>query len=162
MNTPETINIEKYAEALNNLIGADSAYFRGDKDVGAIVEVIVAAKKLENRVKELTEELENERTWADSMIDNLRDDIRELTEENEYLQQQNEIYTVLNKKLEDVCESYAWQYGTAVSKELFLKKERADTVKKMQERLKSGWCTDNERCCEFIDQIAKELLEATI
>ena len=34
-------------------------------------------------IKELTEELEKERTWADSMIDNLRDDIRELTEEKE-------------------------------------------------------------------------------
>jgi hypothetical protein len=58
MNTPETINIEKYAHALNNLIGVDSAYMAGDKDVDAIVEVIVAAKKLENRVKELTEENE--------------------------------------------------------------------------------------------------------
>lgn len=56
MNTPETINIEKYAEALNNLIGVDSAYMSGDKDVDAIVELIVAAKKLENRVRELTEE----------------------------------------------------------------------------------------------------------
>ena len=56
MNIPETINIEKYAEALNNLIGVDSAYMAGDKDVDAIVEVIVAAKKLENRVKELEAE----------------------------------------------------------------------------------------------------------
>ena len=56
MNTPETINIEKYAEALNDLIGVDSAYFQGDKNVDAIVEVIVAAKKLENRVKELEAE----------------------------------------------------------------------------------------------------------
>lgn len=56
MNTPETINIEKYAHALNNLIGVDSAYLAGDKDVDAIVEVIVAAKKLENMVKELTED----------------------------------------------------------------------------------------------------------
>ena len=56
MNTPETINTEKYTEALNNLIGVDSAYMSGDKDVDAIVELIVAAKKLENRVKELEEE----------------------------------------------------------------------------------------------------------
>lgn len=110
MNTPETINIEKYAHALNNLIGVDSAYFQGDKDVDAIVEVIVAAKKLENRVKELAEE-------------------------NEYLKQQNEIYETLNKKLEDACESYAWTYGTAVSKELFLKKERENAVREMQKRL---------------------------
>ena len=61
--------------------------------------------------------------------------IKELTEENEYLKQQNEIYAVLNKKLEDACESYAWTYGTAISKELFLKKERANTVREMQKRL---------------------------
>ena len=54
MNTPETINIEKYAEALNNLVGMDIGYLGDrDKNVNAIVEVIVAAKKLENRVKEL-------------------------------------------------------------------------------------------------------------
>lgn len=57
MNTPETINIEKYAEALNNLVGMDIGYLgESDKDVNAIVEVIVAAKKLENRVKELEAE----------------------------------------------------------------------------------------------------------
>lgn len=54
MNTPETINIEKYAHALNELIGIDSAYLGdSDENVNAIIEVIVAAKKLENRVKEL-------------------------------------------------------------------------------------------------------------
>ena len=36
---------------------------------------------------------------------------------------------------------------------------RRDVVRKMQERLKSGWCADSERCCEFIDQVANELLE---
>lgn len=62
MNTPETINIEKYAEALNELIGVDSAYMVGDKSVDAIVELIVAAKKLEKRVKELEEENERIRS----------------------------------------------------------------------------------------------------
>ena len=68
MNTPETIHIEKYAEALNNLIGVDSAYFQGDENVDAIVEVIVAAKKLENRVKELEaeiDELKSEAEWIE-------------------------------------------------------------------------------------------------
>ena len=54
MNTPETINIEKYAAALNNLVGMDIGYLGdSDENVNAIVEVIVAAKKLENRVREL-------------------------------------------------------------------------------------------------------------
>ena len=54
MNAPETINIEKYAEALNNLVGMDIGYLgESDENVNAIVEVIRAAKALENRVKEL-------------------------------------------------------------------------------------------------------------
>ena len=57
MNTPETINIEKYAEALNNLVGMDIGYLGdSDENVCAIIEVIVAAKKLENKVRALTEE----------------------------------------------------------------------------------------------------------
>lgn len=72
MNTPETINIEKYAEALNNLIGIDSAYMVGDKDVDAIVEVIVAAKKLESRVKELEQENERLKTENDAAIEDLK------------------------------------------------------------------------------------------
>ena len=40
----------------------------------------------DQKIKELTEELEKERTWANSMIDNLRDDIKELAEENKCLQ----------------------------------------------------------------------------
>lgn len=60
MNTLETINIEKYANALNELIGIDSDYLGdSDKNVNAIIEVIVAAKKLENRVKELEKEKSN-------------------------------------------------------------------------------------------------------
>lgn len=101
-------------------------------------------------------------------VDFLREEslalIKEITEENEYLRQQNEIYATLNKKLEDICESYAWQYGTAISKELFLKKERADTVRKMQEKLndtKFRMCGGGE-CyiyAENVDVIAKEMLE---
>ena len=55
---PETINIEKYINALNNLLGSDNAYYAGDPDVDAIMEVIMLAKKLDKRVKELTEEKE--------------------------------------------------------------------------------------------------------
>ena len=90
--------------------------------------------------------------------------IKELIDENEYLKQQNEIYAVLNKKLEDACESYAWQYGTAVSKELFLKRERADTVRKIQERFKGGlYAYGDEIAVDdagyLIDRIVEEILE---
>lgn len=77
---------------------------------------------------------------ANEVISRLEADeqkIKELTEENEYLKQQNEIYEVLNKKLEDACESYAWTYSTPISKELFLKKERANTVREMQGKLEA-------------------------
>ena len=63
MNTPETINIEKYAEALNNLVGMDIGYLGNrDENVNAIVEVIRAAKALEDRVKELEAEKERIRS----------------------------------------------------------------------------------------------------
>lgn len=88
MNTPETINIEKYAEALNNLIGVDSAYFQGDKDVNAVVELIVAAKKLEKRVKELEEEKDALiKNYAQCMKDYARDifdELESMTEVHEY------------------------------------------------------------------------------
>ena len=86
--------------------------------------------------------------------------IKELAEENEYLKQQNEIYEVLNKKLEDACESYAWTYGTAVSKELFLKREREDAVREMQEKIKekSEYGTINISHWQ-LDQITEEMLE---
>jgi hypothetical protein len=48
-------------------------------------------------IKELTEELEKERTWADSMIDNLRDDVRELTIENERLKKLCKNYGIFAK-----------------------------------------------------------------
>lgn len=59
MNTPETINIEKYAEALNNLVGMDIGYLGdSDENVNAIVEAINIAIRLEKKVRELTEENE--------------------------------------------------------------------------------------------------------
>ena len=68
MNTPETINIEKYAEALNNLVGMNIGYLGdSDENVNAIVEVIVTAKKLENRVKELEDENEKLMTRIDDL-----------------------------------------------------------------------------------------------
>ena len=57
----EIINIEKYINALNNLLGVDNAYYAGDPDVDAIMEVIMLARKLENMVKKLTEENEYHR-----------------------------------------------------------------------------------------------------
>lgn len=139
MNAPETIDVKKYANALNKLIGVDSAYMAGDKSVDAIVEVIVAAKKLENKVKELTDQLEQEQSWANSMIDNLRDDIKELTEENKRLKFYESGYALVNKAYEEL---------------------KTDIVRKMQEKImaKSEYGTINISPWQ-LDQIAKEVLE---
>ena len=100
----------------------------------------------EQRIKELTEELENERSWADSMIDNLRDDISELAKENERLRAENQSYA----ELEQGC--YVTGY----------KKMKADTVRNMQERLIAEFRKDgrmNYYLRMTLDQIAKEMLE---
>lgn len=97
MNTPETINIEKYAKALNNLIGIDSAYMTGDKDVDTIVEVIVAAKKLENRVKEL--EVENKK-WQER-LDREAKCQYDLAGKIVDLKSEVDLYKRLNDELED-------------------------------------------------------------
>lgn len=137
MNAPKTINVEKYTEALNNLIGIDSAYLGdSDKDVNAIIEVIVEAKKLENKVKELTEENEK-----------LKAEIKDIEEDYDCVYEQAE--ADIRGNIADGGTSCHW----------CMDGHRRDIVRKMQERLKSGWCADSERCCEFIDHVANEMLE---
>ena len=80
MNTPETINIEKYAKALNNLIGVDSAYMAGDKDVDAIVEVIVAAKKLEKKIEEWKSKYFQQVAEVQGMREMIRETFEEIDE----------------------------------------------------------------------------------
>lgn len=53
------MNIEKYIEALNSLLGADNAYYQGDKDRDAIVELIVMAKGLAEENAAIRKELES-------------------------------------------------------------------------------------------------------
>lgn len=49
----DKIDLEKYVEALNNILGADNAYFRGDKDVDAIVELISIANRQQAEIERL-------------------------------------------------------------------------------------------------------------
>ena len=62
-----------------------------------------------------------------------------------------------------ICDSYMLQYGTATDKAVLLKKERADTVRKMQKEINktlSALCKgDVSEIHRMIDQIANELLE---
>ena len=52
------MNIEKYIEALNNLLGTDCMYYQGDKDVEAILEIIKLAKELAEEIVMLRKALE--------------------------------------------------------------------------------------------------------
>ena len=85
MNTPETINIAKYAEALNNLVGMDIGYLgESDENVNTIVEVIRAAKALENRVKELEAEKDALiKNYAQCMKDYARDIFDDISKDSE-------------------------------------------------------------------------------
>jgi hypothetical protein len=50
--------VEKYVEALNNILGADNAYFRGDKDVDTIVELIQTVKSLNDERETMLKDLQ--------------------------------------------------------------------------------------------------------
>ena len=70
---------------------------------------------------------------------------------------------------ERICESYALQYGTVADKEVWLKKERSDTVRKMLQRIKDDAVSISllsnppkfmlEIREDALDQIAKDMLE---
>ena len=146
MNTPETINIEKYAEALNELIGVDSAYMVGDKSVDTILELIVAAKKLENKVKELTEE--NEKLKAEN------EDLKIYYKDFKYrLKEAQSITSDLVKESDDL-KAELWECVNIKAQ------TKADTVRKMQEKIraKSEYGTINISSWQ-LDQIAEEMLE---
>lgn len=98
--------------------------------------------------------------------------IKELTEENEKLKSIGiskdiviESLAEENERLKNICNSYALQYGTARDKEVFLRKEREDTVREFAERLKGafnfGHTILEKSICDIIDQIAKEILNKT-
>lgn len=81
MNTPETINIEKYAEALNNLIGMDIGYLGdGDENVNAIVEVIRAAKALEENIEEWKSKYFQQVAEVQGMREMIRETFEEIDE----------------------------------------------------------------------------------
>lgn len=173
MNAPETINIEKYAEALNELIGVDSAYMAGDKSVDAIVELIVAAKKLENRVKKLTEENERLRTERNEVTTNSLLEFSAIISYLRSLIKKSDVglynYPVITHEFLDKLEKErlgGHKDPVGERGECGLKRDCvADAVCRMQERLKYSLCCVPQ--CHFtyaevefhIDRIAKEVLE---
>jgi hypothetical protein len=68
------------------------------------------------------------------------------------------------ERLNGILENYAFEYGTTVDKERFLKKARADAVKEFVERLKPSYVYDWEIKLdhvyeEDIDNLVKEFTE---
>ena len=119
-------------------------------------------------IKELTDENEKECTGADSMIDNLRDDIKALAEECRdfkirALRTENE-----TAKYKDRWETFYKDFkgfadnAAEISRltEKLILEIKADTVKKMQKKIraKSEYGTINISSWQ-LDQIAKEMLE---
>jgi regulator of replication initiation timing len=109
----------------------------------------------EQRIKELTEDVERLRKQCGEIIvecderdaERLKQ-VAELTAENERLRKRNAVLIEDNHILSGECIPMA----------------KADTVRKMQERLKSLLKTDyingtREQALSAIDQIAKEMLE---
>lgn len=93
-----------------------------------------------------------------ALINSQEQRIKELTEENEKLARNLKIANLQIECKERILESYMLQYGTVADKEVFLKKERADTVREMQERLCEGRVS-NDNVVIVANQIAKEMLE---
>lgn len=154
----------------------DECYYTDDTDEECNRKQFADALTL---IKELIEENERLRSFRSETeegaikilkkLDVLEDEVKKLIKENEEL---NASCTELTRKLkcanleieckERICESYMLQYGTVVDKEVWLKKERADTVRKMQAEIEAR-CIKGGIYPAFvkstIDQIAKEIFE---
>lgn len=156
------LNIEKYIEALNNILGIDSAYLAGDKDVDAIVECIVKLKELTEEKNEVFEKGAENLTRLEEAYLKLESENIRLTEENKRLQK------ALNTDISIVRVSRG-SGKTAHLREvgrIKIDAIRADTVRKMQEALEQrihsklsyhGWYLKET----VIAEIAKEMLEDT-
>jgi hypothetical protein len=126
-------------------------------------------------INELTVELTHKEAEYNELYELTTEEIRglldEMSRKNESIMNLHETCTELTRKLElanleieckeRICESYMLQYGTVADKEVWLKKERADTVRKMQERIAEHATNGYPRKVrlDVIDQIAKEMLE---
>ena len=111
-------------------------------------------------IKELTAKVAE---WEEEC--DLRGDMWcKLNEENKRLTKENKRLELQIECKERILESYMLQYGTVVDKEFWLKKERADTVRKMQSEIEAR-CIKGGIYPAFvkrtIDQIADEIIGET-
>lgn len=123
---------------------------------------------MELKVEQIIQGLRDNDSPYKSDQDNIRDAIaiiNELTEEKANL---HASCTELTRKLEcanleieckeRICESYMLQYGTVADKEVFLKKERADTVQKMQAEIEAR-CIKGGIYPAFVERTIEKIVE---
>lgn len=162
-----------------------------DYDRKQLADALALITSQEQRIKELAEVVERSKTaqgCEESVNNGFSPSVTELQRENERLrlkdaenavsafrdtaaildlQERLKKTTKENEGLHRICQSYVLQYGTATDKEIFLKKERAETVQKMQERLKADAVTIQDHTGKLgvvvgvgnIDDVAREMLE---
>lgn len=140
-----TIDIKKYAEALNNLIGVDSAYLKGDNDVDAIVEIITLAKKMENTINRQKAEIERLEIAFEKQMStskHWKNRFDELTEENDWLND-----TIITTKAEAITE--------------FAERVKAEMNKSKYDLVVSDYAKACNDVVDYwvlgVDQIAKEM-----
>ena len=163
----KSINIAKYVEALNNLIGVDSAYFKGDKDVDAIVEIITLAKKFEgviNRQKADIERLQERRkptetsgfkiengkvVFYTNMLNGYRHEYKDIEE----IVKELNLYMHTDYKNIELISYYQHKAQTAKTETI---KEFANLLKHQFDR---DLCHSGSNIVKRIDNLVKEMTE---
>lgn len=179
----ENLNAEQIKKALEcctseitREVNCETCYMLGTRDCMTELKknALALIKSQEQRIKELTqanEQLSESYDHLEKTKDELLAERSRLTEENAKLTRKLEIANLKIECKERILDSYMLQYGTVADKEVFLKKERADTVRKMSKLVKErldisveGYSTDEVRETVFdtIDQIAKEIANEDI
>lgn len=127
------IDIQKYVNALNKLLGADNAYYAGVEEVDAIVEIIKIAKDFEETIATLQAENESLKRQLDNS---------KLHQKETYKALQDEKSLRFN---EDFIKAEAY-------------KECIEKVKEKAESISSGYVLIAEM---RLDEISKEMVGET-
>lgn len=127
---------------------------------------IETQNRMSDTIEELTEEAKHKEAKYNELYEEYESMAKSVNEASDLIRKLKHDKEILNleiERLKIICESYMLQYGTVVHKEFWLKQERADTVRKMQEELKktfSALCKgEMSDLYRIIDQIAKEMIE---
>lgn len=160
---------ESIAHAIENV---RKGYVSPDFDIYTRRETVAIVEYEDGTVDEISP-TEIKFTESPSLILNLKCDnpyinFKELTEEVRKLKRDKEILELENEEKNIRLESYAFQYGTVVHKDFWLKREREATIQKYREALYRAFARSDSKdkfnkevFLEMADQIAKEMVEGT-